>query len=1227
MKSDTSDPCPHDLPCETLDVYVSNESAYFTDNTCFIFLPGTHTLNSNVSIHNVTNVALVGNADLNEGNVTIQCNGSGGLVFQHASHVKLVNLSFVSCGQSLPDSLQRDGETAQAALAFGEVSDLLLDSVSVGHSTGYGVLGHCVHGNFKIVYCLFDSNKGNTQHLGGNAAIEYTNCSQPGNGNGTSLVNISSSNFTNGDYEGYNYTEHTYSGTLATGLMMILSQTDITVLITDVFMEGNRNNIMKGIGGNLFLHFYNEVNYTSNGVTIKNSKFLGGTALLGGGIGATFYTHSSVNCTKVTKCNNLLVLNNSEISNNIGIVGSGLYLEFQMKDQDSDPCSECPYANISVSNSKINNNSLEIPPNNTFKLSSNGIAVQVVAKYHKNKKVEKIMGHYKVKFARCSFTNTKLIAKERDNNYTQLALPNVMAVLIENTNNKVLFEDCYFINNSFTGLGIFNSLVAFEGEIKIQNNTGLNGGGIMLCESSFTYLSPNTSIMLIDNKAAQAGGGIYVERQCISSKPFCFYQPRDENELSCSTLLNSISITMTNNTAGYAGDHIYGGSLDDCKINDCNSMEVFSTLFHLNPDQNQSNFSAVTSSPRKICFCSDGIADCTKHSNTQLESKYSGEKIEVDVSILGQFDGFVPGTVLVYSDRKPDSITISQSCQTLEIPVISNDSHLENTNIKLRMASSINTHRSNEGTNYLAISEPLHISVPMKPCPPGFESTSQGICDCSRILMDNNVEQCNIATNMILRKPPKWIGYNNKSDGEITTGIIYHDICPPNYCKNEEINITSNETTFDEGAQCAQNRKGLLCSKCEDGFSLSMGPNNCIQCDTKLGVPITVLVYGLVGILLVLILIVFDITTTDGTISGLLFYTSAINLNGDIFFPSHFKNVLTHFVSLVNLVSRFSTCFNDGMDMYSKTWIILVFPLYMFMIIGVLVVMVRKSNRLARLLGNNIIKVLATLLLLSYTKLFKSVVIILSYTVIEYPSNTTTSGRVRKLVWLSDPSQEYFSGKHIPLALVAVVFGLLILAYTLVLLFVHPLQRYSHLRCFSWMAKLKPLIDAYTAPHVIKDNCRYWEGLLLLFRFCLAVALSNSKGKITTNLSMIGLVCLMLLTISWSLGGVYKKLYLNILSITSIVNLAIVSTVLSEPSIRNNNRFTYQSNTFASLLSFQVVVSISFAFEVIKFGIVLFYHAYRRVFSWHLLYRRWKYQTLEQDPSDSLPPMCQFTVE
>jgi hypothetical protein len=266
------------------------------------------------------------------------------------------------------------------------------------------------------------------------------------------------------------------------------------------------------------------------------------------------------------------------------------------------------------------------------------------------------------------------------------------------------------------------------------------------------------------------------------------------------------------------------------------------------------------------------------------------------------------------------------------------------------------------------------------------------------------------------------------------------------------------------------------------------------------------------------------------------------------------------------------------MDAYATMWLSFCFPTYLFIISSIIVILCGKSKRVSKIFGGNIIKVLATLYQLSYTSLLQSVVAALSFTQIQYPSasgNSTAKGY--RLVWLADPSLGYFHGKHVPLALIAILFGLLILAYTLILLFIQPLQRYSHLCCFSWVAKLKPLVDTYTAPHVIQDSCRYWEGLLLLFRLLVSIIFTVNVGsRRDINLVTISTASLLILTITWSINGVYKRWCLKVLNSISFFNLAILSVLESQYSSPVVTSVSYGVASFLllSILSYMIVVRI-----------------------------------------------------
>ena len=412
VKPSGSSDCPSGLPCETLDHYVSNATRYFTDNTVFTFLPGIHSLSSSTEINSVTNVTLHGSSEVYADNPIIKCTDSSGLIFTHSMEIKIAYLSFVSCGQPLPLCIQRDGEIAQAALAFGHVTDLVVDSVSVRQSRGFGLLAHCVHGKLTVKGSVFSYNNGSCGYLGGNAAVEYTNCSQENSAND---VLISSSNFIHGGYSGYCYGVN-YTGTLATGLMMILSQTNTTVLITDVTMKGNINNLLpQGFGGNFFLHFHNITNYTSNDVTVQASRFIDGESWTGGGISVSMYT--AMDESFIGECKNSLLIRNTTISRNKGIIGCGLYVNFQLHSNHS----YCPVNVLNVTDCMFENNALIIihQSKQKFVYLGNGVAVHIINTYPENNLAQHLPGHFKAFFENSSFSNsTALLGKVKRRHQT-----------------------------------------------------------------------------------------------------------------------------------------------------------------------------------------------------------------------------------------------------------------------------------------------------------------------------------------------------------------------------------------------------------------------------------------------------------------------------------------------------------------------------------------------------------------------------------------------------------------------------------------------------------------------------------------------------------------------------------------------------------------------------------------------------------------------------------------
>ena len=121
-------------------------------------------------------------------------------------------------------------------------------------------------------------------------------------------------------------------------------------------------------------------------------------------------------------------------------------------------------------------------------------------------------------------------------------------------------------------------------------------------------------------------------------------------------------------------------------------------------------------------------------------------------------------------------------------------------------------------------------------------------------------------------------------------------------------------------------------------------------------------------------------------------YTNIICINDHVFFTDN-KHAFTPaytFISLANLDLGIQICFYNGMDDYAKMWLQLVFPFYLILIATLIIITSRYSITVQRLTARRALPVLATLFLLSYTKILRTVPSVLfSYSIqsLIYPVN------------------------------------------------------------------------------------------------------------------------------------------------------------------------------------------------------------------------------------------------
>ena len=705
-------------------------------------------------------------------------------------------------------------------------------------------------------------------------------------------------------------------------------------------------------------------------------------------------------------------------------------------------------------------------------------------------------------------------------------------------------------NNNATGLLAYRTgiLINSDSTSIFHNNTGIDGGGLAMYGQSYLVFEENSLLHFINNKAMNKGGAIFVN-VILPNFP-CFYQYSD------STPPQSTKATFYGNNAKIAGTVLFGGN-QYCSyfISPKNyTVDLFSMTFDYSA---QTGPSVISSEPTDVCFCDDNnTINC---SQTQLTmTAYPGEEINISVVTVGQRDGVAPGLLKIQPlDLKSASVeiynTIPMNCTTIAFTPIHDNYSL-----------------SSAGSTVYSSSKTLNINK--TDCPLGFHiSKKNGACDCEEVEHINPfVEKditCDAATNTLSRQGDIWIG-------NIGECIIVQTPCPLDYC-----NSTKAIFTFaDPNSQCAKNRNGTLCGGCKNNLSLALGSNNCIECNQfsylALIIPFAAAGFGLVALLLVL-----NLTVSIGTVNGLIFYASIVKISEStgIFFPSGSILVLSQFIAWLNLDLGIETCFYPGMSAYAKVWLQFVFPLYIWFIIATIIVLCRYSTWLSNKIGGNVVQVLATLILLSFTKIFRTFAPALTWVTLPCKNESDVTA-----VWYMDGNIAFFSNKHYILMVAAVLFLLLAVPYTLALLFDAVIEKYlTRIRFFrnQWI-KLKPFVDAYHGPY--KDNCRFWTGLLLLVRMSFTLVSLHLDAYatlvfLTTSTSV-------LLSLMVFFGGIYQKSYLNILECLSLLNLALLSAIYNP---------WYDSLKDTGVDIDVTIVSVSVAL-VIFIGI-LFYHVLLRV--------------------------------
>ena len=1127
-------------PCLTIEEYVDAISS----STSFIFLDGRHELDTDFTIADLVNVSL--RADFNA-SVSIDCRGQSRFLFNNVSGLVIENIAFISCGIS---SLMEP----HPGISLHNLDQAELVNITITNSSS-GAL-YIQGSNVTIMNILIHKNNASgTEGSTSGMKAEHSAIYMHGN--------------------------NSFSQNLALIYGIYHLSTVSCFRITDIQNQGFAHNRMGPtlFGVNTTVSSYGTLNFTDNtspsGIMILQDSsivmsgrsefsknrvcFLGALAFtetdakLSGEIifshnSAEFYSAClSLNHSSVDVDGNISFLDNSAFSITSIIANA---------------------SNIVIIGDLTNNNNTVIVANypgsesiakaGILLLSNSSMMINGTAEFmnnHVDNGVIQIRDDSNIDAVGNILMYSSQLELQGDYVFENNEASNGFGGAICAFYSTLRFEgNGQFMNNTARdggAIALFGYFITFKGNASFTNNTARLGGAVYLLSSIIT-VEPQTLLEFESNFASQ-GGAIFVNVIEFSSEsteenfaglflpPPCFFELNENS---------NIAFTFQNNTATDGGSALYGGGLDKCHLaNQMTAVRSALEIFRSVSDFGDSNTSPIISSqPQHFCFCENNIPNCALSTNRSTVSVFRGQSFSVSAIAFSQANSSIKGSVRSQLKSLPgnEMRSLNGNLQRLEnhCTDLNYTLYSENHEEEVMMYAS--------GIQSDGESAVLTLLVTFSGCPEGFVLVSDR-CVCDERITEYD-SRCNVEVGTITKAQNIWIGTQNENNSYV--GLILNGHCPFDYCIPPPFEF---QLSAEPDSQCNYNRSGCLCGACKGNLSLGFGSSKCMDC-SNYQLAWLIPLFAMFGVVLVLFLFLLHLTIAHGTLHGLILYANIVNINQSVFGLQH---VQFPFIAWLNLDLGIETCFYDGMDQLAKTGLQLVFPFYLLLLVGLIIVVCHCSIRVSTLFVNmDPVAVLATIILLSYNKLLQITVEIFSYSVLDYPDNVTIK------VWKYDGNVEQFTANtpgswHALFAIALLMFVFLQFPYTFVLIFIQWLQKVPQISsCFNWLnVKLTPFINVYHAPY--KANSRFWLGLCLLLRLVLLIV-SATAEETNANLLTISTFCLVLMSIIGTTRGVYTNRWLDVLEISFILNLGVFSAATY------HNKLTKGDQTVTAYLSISV---------------------------------------------------------
>ena len=717
---------------------------------------------------------------------------------------------------------------------------------------------------------------------------------------------------------------------------------------------------------------------------------------------------------------------------------------------------------------------------------------------------------------------------------------------------------CNFSNNQPSVFYGHSAYLSISGKAIFVDNTARYGGGLCLI-NTVAFIHQDSEIYFGRNHATAKGGAIkiYFSNTNIQSQDTCPIQFTGSNPIFYLDEIENlhVNITFKENTAKSVStlESVYADVFYACTwypntltqitlgksapIMNGTRQSVYRKIFHFVPASTANDHLSILS--YLSCPCDENN---TYDANYCMTADHNGTlKLETPVIIGRSFSlslitldvvGSIGHSKYLYSEVS--SLNTTSNVLTLPVNQLSRLFTTERrncTSVDFTIYS-FNSTIPKAGILHLSLSPNTdhHLHFTFDDCPVGFSLQKvDGLyaCTCGEFFNKSPIKedfQCDSVSGNIKRiDRQSWLDVINNR-------VEYIKLCLPEHCNNTVSDFIPTELIV----LCNPPHAGRACGACVDGLSKIFGSRYCRKCSNVWLV--TILLYGILGIILVSVIHFLKLTVTMGTINGLIFFCNIMSINENLFFNTSKFSFIRLFISLLNLDLGFEMCFYKEMSEVAKTGLQFVFPLYLWLLMFI-IIMIGKHYIRSKKSTHSAVPVLATLIFLSYAKLLRATIGAFSVVTVLYSTEKSNfSSSEHFMAWQPDPNIKYFEGMHIVLFLVALVFIMFfIIPLAFALTFPKIVLRSKRMSHFF------PLFDCVYAPY--KNKYRYWFGVRLMVLIYLS-GMESLLFSYQDSLLLSGVLAVLLFAFIQAYIHPFKNTINNILDLMFMVIFIALSSVI-----------------------------------------------------------------------------------